>query len=143
LDQEAFWIKFHKTRDSKNGYNLTDGGEGSSGYKHTRESKNKMSAKAKIKIGILNPFYGKKHNLEIVLKSTGENNKNSILIESQVVNMLDMYYTGKFTEATLAIIFSVKRQTINDILRGKRWKHIKRNEEKISEIKLLNKSRRK
>jgi group I intron endonuclease len=40
------------------GYNLTWGGEGSYGFKHTDKSKKKMSEKLK---GKNNPMYGKKH----------------------------------------------------------------------------------
>lgn len=47
------------------GYNLTLGGEGSSGYKHTEISKKKMSESKKNNYnGKSNPFYGKKHTIE-------------------------------------------------------------------------------
>ena len=38
-EREIFFIKFFNTRDRKFGYNLTDGGEGMRGYKHTEETK--------------------------------------------------------------------------------------------------------
>jgi len=142
LVQEIFWIQFHKTRNYARGYNLTDGGEGISGYKHTQKTRNALSEYAKLKIGKLNSFYGKKHSSDVVLKSTGENNKQAKLKEFQVVDLLSMYCTGKFIEEDLAVIFDIKRQTVNDILRGKRWKHIKRDNDKILEVKLLNKSRK-
>jgi group I intron endonuclease len=47
LDREMFWIAQYKSNvcryGSNYGYNLTDGGDGSSGYKHTKESKQIMS----------------------------------------------------------------------------------------------------
>lgn len=46
--REIYWIAILETNANKhkdgNGLNLTDGGEGSSGYKHTKESRVKMSA---------------------------------------------------------------------------------------------------
>ena len=84
--------------DSIYGYNLTKGGEGISGYRHTEESKNKMSErqigkkrteehKKKVRLanigkkysdevnakkglpGELNPFYGKHHTQESIDKA--------------------------------------------------------------------------
>lgn len=127
------------TNNSQYGYNLTEGGEGAVGYKHTQETINLLSSLAKQKVGILNPFYGKKHKPEVVILSTGENNKSAKLTEQKVIELLNLYYTGQFTEEQLAKIFMVKRQTINDILRGKRWKHIKRNIEQIAAVKAANK----
>jgi group I intron endonuclease len=42
-EAEEFWIQFFQTRDSNIGYNLTSGGCGSRGFKHSKESKIKMS----------------------------------------------------------------------------------------------------
>ncbi len=59
----------------KNGYNLTLGGEGDCGYKHTVETKRIMS---KLKEGMYfgkdNPFYGKTHSDEF--KEWQSNNKS-------------------------------------------------------------------
>lgn len=42
--QETFWIlKFNPTLDRNIGYNLTLGGNGSIGYKHTEKTKQKIS----------------------------------------------------------------------------------------------------
>lgn len=41
-EREKYWIAKLNTK-TPNGYNLTDGGEGAFGYKHTEESKMKMS----------------------------------------------------------------------------------------------------
>lgn len=42
LEREMFWIAKLKTK-VPNGYNLTDGGEGQTGLKHSEETKRKMS----------------------------------------------------------------------------------------------------
>ena len=52
-EREIFWIKFFDSYN--NGYNLTEGGNATRGYKHTDEVKQKISARMK---GENNPFYG-------------------------------------------------------------------------------------
>jgi group I intron endonuclease len=42
-DKESYYIKFYNSKFDKNGYNLTDGGDGCIGYKHTEESNRKNS----------------------------------------------------------------------------------------------------
>jgi len=42
-DKEKFYIKVYKTNDNKYGYNLTNGGEGISGFKHSEETKKYLS----------------------------------------------------------------------------------------------------
>jgi len=139
LDLEKDLIKINKSNNHNFGYNQTEGGEGSSGYKHTLEAKNKMSIVAKKKVGLLNPFYGKTHTPDVVALSAGENNKQAKLTEQKVMDMLGAYYTGNFTEQNLSKIFDIKRQTVNDILRGKRWKHIPRDIKRIIQVKQSNK----
>lgn len=60
-------IKFYGRRDLGLGtlVNLTDGGEGEEGFKHSKSSKLKMSiTTSKMTQGENNPFYGKKHSQE-------------------------------------------------------------------------------
>lgn len=42
-EHEKYWIKFYNTFNNPNHYNLTEGGGGSCGYKHSDENKRKMS----------------------------------------------------------------------------------------------------
>lgn len=51
---ETFFIQKFDT--IQNGYNITEGGSGSRGYKHTQEHKNYIS---KIMLGANNPMFGK------------------------------------------------------------------------------------
>lgn len=53
-------IKELKSNDRVHGYNLTDGGDGVSGYKFTEEQYLKILGKT----GDKNPFYGKRHSEE-------------------------------------------------------------------------------
>lgn len=48
FELEKFWIKYFKSNNKKFGYNLTNGGEGATGYKFTQEDKNKLSKIKKI-----------------------------------------------------------------------------------------------
>lgn len=41
--RETYWINKLNSRDKLIGYNITAGGEGTVGYKHTEEAKKKMS----------------------------------------------------------------------------------------------------
>ena len=69
---EMFYIKEYNTK-TPNGYNLTDGGEGSLGYIVSEETRKKISENTK---GEKNPFYGKHHS-----KETIEKLKNKIVSE--------------------------------------------------------------
>ena len=67
-EKESYWIAKYDCL-WPNGYNLTVGGEGVVGYKHTDEQKRKMSDAKKGKItGEKNPFYGKKHTIKSIKK---------------------------------------------------------------------------
>jgi len=74
-EKEKYWIKFYNTR--KQGYNLTDGGDGAWGYKHTEETKEYLR---EINTGSNNHRYGKEISMEqkikLIERLTGENNHN-------------------------------------------------------------------
>ena len=57
-EREMFWIRELNTK-APNGYNLTDGGESCLGFKHTDESRAKISANHADVSGEKNPQYGK------------------------------------------------------------------------------------
>lgn len=78
---EQYWIKKLNSKNPEFGYNLTNGGEGIAGFKHSEESKKRMAEKATGRIksveerldiskrtkGKNNPFYGKKHTEAFML----------------------------------------------------------------------------
>ena len=72
-EREIFWIKFFDSYN--NGYNLTEGGNATRGYKHSNEVKHKISESLK---GENHPMYGKHHTEEWIQKMSermkGENN---------------------------------------------------------------------
>lgn len=53
---EIYMIRLFRTQDRKYGYNLTDGGDGVSGFRHSDSSKQKMSA---AKSGVNHPNFGR------------------------------------------------------------------------------------
>lgn len=62
---EIYWIAQFNSTDPKIGYNLTYGGEGKLGCKHSQESKRKMSEAKKGKYcGENHPMYGKHFSYE-------------------------------------------------------------------------------
>lgn len=75
---EKFFIGIFGRLDQKDGTltNLTIGGDGASGYTFTEEQRKHQSSIAKERIGIKNPFYGKKHTQETIEKIVKTLKKN-------------------------------------------------------------------
>jgi group I intron endonuclease len=62
---EILYIQKYKSKNDKYGYNLTDGGDGGSGFKFSEEVKKTLNQDKKTKfLGEKNPFFGKKHTSE-------------------------------------------------------------------------------
>lgn len=82
--KERYWIKQYNCK-APNGYNLTDGGEGTYGFHHSEETRRKLSAASTGekgscfgRTGEKHPLFGKKHTPETIKKmraaKTGEKN---------------------------------------------------------------------
>jgi group I intron endonuclease len=116
LKQEKYWISFFDTKNSSKGYNLTAGGEGESGYKHTAETKKILSELGKQKIGELNPFYGKIHS---------EITKNKIrsarikISAAQVDYLIDSYKNKNISVKILAKELGISESHAYDLIKGK------------------------
>jgi len=63
--------------------------------------------------------------------SPGENHPLSILTEKDVLEILKLYQTGKFSQLKLGKRFGVSQSQIGRIVRGDRWSHVER-EQKFS-----------
>lgn len=63
-EREMYYIRLLESKNHSYGYNLTEGGEGSTGFAHSDESKVLLSLKAKerLKDKTNHPLYGKKHS---------------------------------------------------------------------------------
>ena len=105
-------------------HNKTDGGEGSSGYKHTPKAKKNMSVK---RSGKKHPNYGKTHSDETKKKMSEA--KKGFTHSEETKKKIGMTSTGRrHTEKTKEII-SKKTQGENNPFFGK--SHSKETKEKI------------
>lgn len=100
LNAEQFWIQFFRSWDRDFGYNLSLGGDG---VAPTIETKNKMSK-----------------------AQQGEKHSQAILTEILVMEIYHKYKTGDYTQRQLAQEYHVNYGSINDIIKNRTWKHLKR-----------------
>lgn len=73
-NREQYWLDYFKSYEQEFGYNIAQFASNTFGYKHTNDSKIKMSKIAKVRFsnlsekekltGVNNPMYGKHHNEE-------------------------------------------------------------------------------
>lgn len=89
LEKEKFWISYFKNSNAIL-YNSTDGGDGISGYKHSKKSKLKMSENHTYK-------YGKEHHLFGIGHSQETKDKISRLNKGKLVGDKNPMY-GKCAE---------------------------------------------
>lgn len=138
LEAEIFWIEFFRSNYPEYGYNLTEGGEGSSGYKHTPESI------AKLRIVNANKTLGMKHSIESItlmrvakladhdknsLLNSGELNPNSKLTSNKVVEIRKLLKEKQFTGKEIAIMFQVSETQISKIKKEKTWQSLPKTSE--------------
>ena len=124
---EKYYISLYKLL----GYNLlnmTDGGEGISGYKYTLNDRLKRSNRMK---GIGNTFYGKKHSQEAISKISIKNHY------ANLGNKNPMY--GKKQKDKSKKIMSLKKKGLYDGIKNPRAKKLYQygweNNEKVSYMK--------
>lgn len=127
LTREAEWVSTLRATGVQL-YNLTDGGEGSSGYKHTPQSLEKMR---ECNLGENNPRFGTTHTREsrkkmsdkIRAKSdyfskmwSGENNPNAKLTLAQTEEIIQLLDSG-MTQVSVAKLFSISQPQVSKIYR--------------------------
>lgn len=154
-DDEAEWtqaeidlIAEHQTNDRTKGYNLTAGGDGARGYRHTARAKRIMSERKKKEyVGTGNPFFGRKHSrrarktiAEKAALRTGPRNsfygrrhsdesrarmadnhrdKQCYLSVEQVEEARGLYSTSQFTVAELAEKYGVTCYVMDKAICGR------------------------
>lgn len=129
-EKETYWIKKLNTI-APNGYNLCFGGNATSGYHHSKESKMKISMTKKEKcsmVGIKNHFYGKHHSPEEIKKMkaawTAERKRiNTLrLAKFHSTKAVKNVTTGKTFKSIkeAAEFYKLKATHITRVLKGKR-----------------------
>ena len=103
-------------------YNLTDGGEGVSGHKHSPESIKKMSD---AKLGTHHGPHTKETREKIGIKHRGENNFWAKCTEKDVALILSLRGDG-YSYGLISEIVEVPGSTIAKICSGQSWKHVPR-----------------
>lgn len=111
FDLEKFYIKEFKSNQKEYGYNVTEGGEGSSGTKH---NENQIKSN-KLRVGILNG--------------------NSKLTEDLIKNIYNEYKYTNQSMKDISVKYNVSSLTIERILSGRAWKHLNLDIKSLSEIK--------
>ena len=116
LEKEKQLISLYDATNNRKGYNLTNGGEGKTGYRHTPETRKILSELASKKIGKLNPFYGKTH-------SDSAKNKiriaRSKLTKEQVDNLISAYIEENIPVKVLAKELNISISHARDLINGK------------------------
>lgn len=135
LLREQFWI-VQNNSFGKNGYNLTKGGEGSSGFKHSSETKQKMSkARRGQNTGTKNSFYGKQHSTESIkmigFSSKGRKHtidsieKRSKMTKKAVLEIRRRFESRTYTTLKeLALEFGITYHNLKCIVLRKTWKDV-------------------
>ena len=90
-EREKYWILFFDSANLEIGYNLTIGGKGSYGFRHSDETKKRMSENAPDKSGENHPMFGKHQSEEakeeISKKNKGKKRSDEV-IKNQTEKML-------------------------------------------------------
>ncbi len=90
----------HSRKEGQTIYNVTGGGEGMTGYHHTKKTKRRLS-----------------------IACRGDNSPRSILSEQNVITIKQLLKEG-VTYTKIADQYKVSKSTIAMIAQGKRWSHI-------------------
>lgn len=158
LEAEKFWIEFFRSDinrfGSEYGYNLTAGGDGILGLKHSQQAKNKISKANKGRIfdqetryrmseshkGKPSSMLGHKQtnkqkkiqsernsgskNYFYGKKFIGIQNATSVLNEKQVIEIILLLKDKTHTQKEISKIYNVSLLTISRIKRGKTYTNI-------------------
>jgi DNA-binding NarL/FixJ family response regulator len=148
FEAEQFWIQFFRSWDKNYGYNLTTGGEGSSGRimseatkdkirakatgrLHSKEAKNKMSEAGKLRtnspgtrMAISTANKGRKLTAEQIiansLRQRGELSPKAKLTNVQAVEIRELVKTHTIKE--VAKMYGVSNSTISHIKNYRTYK---------------------
>lgn len=137
-EAEIAAIKYYDTYYG-NGYNMTEGGDGTIGYKRPSEDCKPIGERMRLRVGDKNPFYGKTHTNEVrsliseTIKnawasgSYSERIKNiRVTTEDQDKEIREKYATGQYSRKTLGEEYCVSEGAICRATKGIMKPKIKR-----------------
>lgn len=132
LTAERYWIAFYKTNVNKYGdefgYNLTDGGQGILGLKHSQKTKNKLSEIHTIVLSDdttnqINKMLSESVSRKIIAKEINITPKTlrkkigkklQILSDKQIIDIVSLLIQNQL-ECNIANIFNVSQHTVSFI----------------------------
>jgi group I intron endonuclease len=141
IDEKECIVKYDAFNNNY-GYNVNDPEHSFLNKKHTEQTKKILSLQ---KQGKNNPMYGKtgiksprfnvkasqetKDKISLNRKGIGgrigENNPTSKLKACDIINIRKMCYEEKISQRKIAKSYNISDTTINSIINGKTWSHIK------------------
>lgn len=111
--KEIYWIQFHDCM-IPNGYNMCEGGGNTKGFRHSEESRKKMSeSRASSFCGEKNPFYGKTHSVESKQKMSARRKGMAHMTPEAVRKIRDSHHKVKVRNVETNEVFaSVKEAAV-------------------------------
>ena len=137
VEKEQFYINKYNASNENNGYNICPNAYNSLGFKHTEESKRKMSIEKRknpqkyARCGENHWKWGKKTSIS--MKNffrdnhpdyNGEKSPMAKLTNEIVLKIRELYNTGNFTYNDLAKIYEINKSAVGKIILRERWKNI-------------------
>lgn len=120
FNAEIYWIKYFNSNNHKFGYNLTTGGEGSSGFKLSPEHKAKLIT-ANTGRTVSESTRLKTSKSVTDLNQKGEKNPNASLTNEKANMIRDMYASGNYNQTQLGLLFHIDQTTVSLIINNKRY----------------------
>lgn len=145
IQAEIYWIAELK-RFGIELYNLTEGGEGTVGWKPTDEQRRQMSI---ARSGEGNSMWGKSQTEESKRKNSeaqyklmrfGDNHSCSRLSTTKAADIRSMRATDNYTIKQLADAYGVSNACIEDVLYNRKWQISEEEHMKLEETRQQNKA---
>lgn len=126
LEAEKFWIEYFRSWDKNYGYNLTRGGEGISGYKHSEEHKKKISKSLLGNTNAVGTIHTEHWKQDMSIKHAGEKNAKAKITAQDVLDIRQFHLETKMDNIFefLSQRYNLSISGLEKIIYRKTWKHI-------------------